>query len=218
MRAVNPSETDVFWEPEGNAKAEVKIKRSLFIGQLFLCKSAADARLSLAKAELEHKGANHNCWAYCLDSENLNPGITHFSDDGEPAGTAGKPILAAIRQSGMVNIMVVVTRHFGGIKLGVRGLIDAYGQAAADVITKTSRVQRTRSRHLTLSFPYDAAGDVTRLLDIFGSAPLAWRYTADAQGAEVEADFRVSTVPHAEAALDELLVKKRIHSWSWLPP
>ena len=209
---------DVFWEPEGDTRAEIKIKRSLFIGQLFLCKNAVEVRLSLAKAELEHKGAAHNCWAYCLNSESLASVATHFSDDGEPAGTAGRPILAAIGQSGIVNVMVVVTRYFGGIKLGVRGLIDAYGQAAADVITKAPRVQRVRSRRLVLRFPYNAAGCVAHLLDAFESAPLAWRYDVDAQGAEVEADFRISAMPHAESALNELLAKKRILSWFWLAP
>jgi uncharacterized YigZ family protein len=210
LRDVSPSDADFFWEPEGDAKAEIKIKRSLFIGQLFLCKDAADVRLFLAGVELEHKSANHNCWAYCLDYESLSLGATHFSDDGEPAGTAGRPILAAIKQSGIVNVMVVVTRYFGGIKLGVRGLIDAYGQTAADVISRTPHVQRVRSRRLTIRFSCEAAGDVTRLLNACGSVPLAWRYDADALGAEteVDADFRVSTMSHAEAALDELLAKK----------
>jgi uncharacterized YigZ family protein len=188
---------------------ELKIKRSLFIGHLGLCKNSEDTRAFLELVEAEHKNANHNCWAYCLS----NPETEHCSDDGEPSGTAGKPILGVIRQSGMVNLMVVVTRYFGGIKLGVRGLIDAYGQAAGGVVAKTRSVLRMRSRKLAICLPYNTIGDISRLLEPYGADVPAWKY-----GAEVEvcAEIRLSAVPQVTVALHELQARNLIFSWSWL--
>ena len=201
---------DELWEPAESATAELKIKRSLFIGHLGLCKNNEDVRAFLEQVESRHRNATHNCWAYYLNA----PETEHCSDDGEPSGTAGKPILHAIKQSGMVNLMVVVTRYYGGVKLGVRGLIEAYGQAAGDVISKTRRVLRVRSKKLEIRLPYNTIGDIVRLLEIYGTpdAP-AWEYGAEA---EVRAEVRESMAPQAATALQELQAKKLIFSWGWV--
>jgi len=200
---------DELWEPDEPATAELKIKRSLFIGHLGLCKNNENVRAFLEQAEAKYRNATHNCWAYCLSN-----GTEHCSDDGEPSGTAGKPILHAIKQSGMVNLMIVVTRYYGGVKLGVRGLIDAYGQAAGEVISKTIRVLRVRSKQLKIHLPYNTTGDIIRLLEIYGTpdAP-AWEYGAEA---EVCAEIKLSAAPQAAAALQELQAKSLIFSWDWV--
>jgi uncharacterized YigZ family protein len=220
--------SDDFFEPGETVTAELKIQRSRFIGCLAPCGSAEEARSILARAESLHKNANHHCWAYRLDPDS---GTVHSSDGGEPAGTAGKPILAAIRKSGLFNVIIVVTRYFGGIKLGVRGLIDAYGQTAADAASRAARVLSVRKRKVTVRLPYAAIGDVAHLLSVSGapgtpalSAPALgapalgapnWRYAAEA---EVVADVRASEASRLEASLDELLARNLILSWSWLSP
>jgi putative IMPACT (imprinted ancient) family translation regulator len=217
---------DDFFEPAPapakTGTAELKVKRSLFIGTLAPCESAEAARGVLARAEALYRDANHHCWAYRLDPDS---GTAHSSDGGEPAVTAGKPILADIRQSGLFNVLIVVTRDFGGIKLGTRGLIDAYGQTAADAASRAERVMNVRKRKVAICLPYAAIGDVAHLLGTGGTvgAP-EWRYdAADAvnantasAGVEAVADVKASGASRLEAALDELLARKRIRSWNWI--
>ena len=107
----------------GPASIEIEIKRSRFIAHALRVDNLAD---TLAFYEsVADASATHNCWAWRLDQQ------YRFNDDGEPASTAGKPILAAIEGKGLDHVMVVVTRYFGGIKLGVGGLVRAYSGSAA---------------------------------------------------------------------------------------
>ena len=205
----NDHGSDEFWEPAEPVAAELKIKRSLFIGHLAPCKSERDARAFLGKVKAEHRNATHNCWAYYLG----DPETEHCSDDGEPSGTAGKPILHAVGRSGMVNLMVVVTRYFGGVKLGVRGLIDAYGQTAEDAVSKVRRVLRIRSRRLEICLPYSIIGEVVSLLETYGTPdPPTWKYDIDV---EVWVDIRLSAAAKVTAALHELQAGNLVFSWSW---
>lgn len=103
---------------------EEKIERSRFIVHLKYIENINDAKEFITLKSKEHKNANHNCWAYIIGKK---ANWAHSSDNGEPSGTAGKPILNAINKYNLTNIVVVVTRYFGGVKLGIRGLIDAYG-------------------------------------------------------------------------------------------
>jgi uncharacterized YigZ family protein len=199
----------VFWEPAAFASAELKIKRSVFIGSLFPCKSASEAKDFLARLEAQHRNATHNCWAYCF----CDPEAEYCSDGGEPAGTAGKPILSAIKQSGLVNLIVVVTRYFGGVKLGVRGLIEAYGQAAAKAVSSAERALRTRSKRVVISFPYAIIGEVTHLLKTYGTPDEpVWTYGEEV---EVGAHVRLSSTSQLAYALNELQARKHVYSWSW---
>ena len=206
-------EADVFLEPADPVTVEEKIKRSLFIACLYPCRTVEAFRKILSEVESVYKEANHHCWAYCLGPD---PEIVHSSDDGEPSGTAGKPILASIRQSGMVNLAVVVTRYFGGIKLGVRGLIEAYGRVSGLAASKVERIVKTPSRGLVIRLPYDIIGEVTHLLNICGTVGVPeWVYGADV---EVFADVKSSSECRLTLALDELRARNRIHSWSWFSP
>jgi uncharacterized YigZ family protein len=91
----------------------------------------AEAKEFIQKVSKDHKTANHNCWAYVVGQKAENE---HASDAGEPSGSAGKPMLNALKKHNMTNVAAVVTRYFGGVKLGIRGLIDAYGQAVEEAI------------------------------------------------------------------------------------
>ena len=163
------------------------------------------------QVEARRRDATHNCWAYYL----CDPVTEHCSDDGEPPGTAGKPILNGIRQSGMVDLMVIVTRYFGGIKLGIRGLIDAYGQVTESVVAQAGRVLRIRSRRLVICLPYCIIGEIIRLLEMYGTGVPKWEYGVDV---EVVAEIRQSAVSKVAVMLHELQAKSIIFSWSWFLP
>ncbi|HET7712333.1 MAG TPA: YigZ family protein [Thermoanaerobaculia bacterium] len=109
----------------------------------------------------EHFDASHHCWAFRLRVANLH----RFSDAGEPAGTAGKPILAALERAGLVDSAIVVARWFGGTKLGTGGLARAYHEAAAAAIQSSSVVERYLYARYRLAASYAQAGAVYRLVD-----------------------------------------------------
>ncbi|MDR1875380.1 MAG: YigZ family protein [Synergistaceae bacterium] len=207
----NERSKDSYLEPAEPVAFEAKVRRSLFIGNLFPCRDAADVRAIIARVEGEHKNANHNCRAYVLgpDAE-----VVYGSDDGEPAGTAGKPILAAIRRSGITNVMVVVTRYFGGIKLGVRGLIEAYGNVAAEVLSRANPVEKIRSRRLAICLPYAIIGDVAHVLNAGGVVGVPeWVY---GEKVKVSAEIRLSATARITDLLDELQAREKICSWKWV--
>src|SRR5690606_40120786 len=105
-------------------------------------------------AEVADPGATHNCWAYRIG------GLYRSSDDGEPAGTAGRPILAAIDGQGLDEVVVVVTRWYGGIKLGAGGLVRAYGGCAAECLRTAPRRTLIEYVHLRLAYPFEHTGAV----------------------------------------------------------
>ncbi|OIQ58308.1 IMPACT family member YigZ [Moorella thermoacetica] len=141
------------------ATAEIKIERSRFIGHAREVDSEAAAREFIARIQAEHRQATHNCFAYRLVKGKQE--IAYYSDAGEPSGTAGRPILGAITGLGLTNVAVVVTRYFGGKKLGVRGLIEAYGQAARRVLEEAGSIRRVVTRELELTCSY---AELDRLL------------------------------------------------------
>ena len=134
------------------ATLETEVKHSRFIAR------AAPATTPEAALAFVHSAgepaATHNCWAYRIGGEYRS------SDDGEPSGTAGRPILAAIDGQGYDQVVVVVTRWFGGIKLGAGGLVRAYGGAAAECLRRAERLPLVELRELALSAPFDALGSV----------------------------------------------------------
>ena len=117
---------------------EIKVKGSRFIGRSFIVSNPDEAMEQLNKIKKIEYAATHNCYAYHIG---IDPQKIHFkySDDGEPSGTAGKPIYDILHGSGLTNILVVVTRYFGGTKLGTGGLVKAYGETAKLVIEKSGR-------------------------------------------------------------------------------
>ncbi len=117
-----------------------------------------EAAMNYVKAlKKEHFKANHHCYAYRLG---LNQQQFRANDDGEPSGTAGKPILGQIDSFGLTNVLVVVVRYFGGTKLGVSGLIQAYKQSAAEVLRQTIIVEKKVCDHYRLVFNYALMSDV----------------------------------------------------------
>ena len=108
----------------------IEIKKSKFFGYLFDVNSLEEVTKILEKLKKEHKKATHICYAYKIKN---GQEIVKFNDDGEPSGTAGRPILNVIEKKNLQNIMVCVVRYFGGIKLGAGGLVRAYTKCASDL-------------------------------------------------------------------------------------
>ena len=141
-----------YYSIEKDRKVETKIKRSIFIAHLHNVKNMKEAKDYISKIATEHKTANHNCWAYIVGKK----GETfHSSDAGEPSGTAGLPILNTLKKHNMTNIAIVVTRYFGGIKLGIRGLIDAYGESVENAIVKFPLKKLVKTIEYNIITTYD---------------------------------------------------------------
>jgi uncharacterized YigZ family protein len=146
------------------ASHAIEVKHSRFLAQATPVDNAADAL-----AFLEHIArtpATHHCWAYRVGAEYRS------SDDGEPAGTAGRPILAAIDGQGFDRVMVVVTRWYGGVNLGAGGLVRAYGGAAAECLRTASRLPLIAMRELDIHAPFEDTGAVHAALAAHGAQRL----------------------------------------------
>ena len=147
---------------------EVEIKRSRFIGYAARVDTEDAARDFLAELRAGHREARHVCHAFVLGADR---DTQRSSDDGEPSGTAGAPILKAItgRQTSpgvteLSDVLVAVVRYFGGIKLGAGGLVQAYSDTAAATLDAAPIVARQRMRQLTIALPMDAAGRIETIL------------------------------------------------------
>ncbi len=144
-----------------------KIKGSRFIASVAPIASEAEANDFLAGRRDEFKDATHNCFAWRLAEGEA----FRYNDDGEPSGTAGRPILQEIDGRGLVRVAVVVTRYYGGTKLGSGGLVRAYGGAAAAVLDQARVVEQPVVDHLQLRFGYDLDGPVRGVLSRFRITP-----------------------------------------------
>ena len=141
-----------FYSIEKDRKVETKIKRSVFIAHLHYVESMKEAKDYISRISSEYKTANHNCWAYIVGEK----GETfHSSDAGEPSGTAGMPMLNALKKYNMINIAIVVTRYFGGVKLGIRGLIDAYSKSVENAIVKVPLEKLVKTIEYNIITTYD---------------------------------------------------------------
>lgn len=148
------------WTVAEETHYEMRIERSRFIAHCATATSEAEAREFIGQVRLQYADATHNCYAYRVGS-GPEP-ITYYHDHGEPSGTAGKPILNAILQAGLQQTVVVVTRYFGGKKLGVRGLIDAYHQTAAELLALAGRRLWVEGIRCRLILPYSQWAIVQR--------------------------------------------------------
>ena len=141
-----------FYSVKEDVQHEIKIKRSRFICHLHYCETLIAAKKFIHKISKECQTANHNCWAYIVGDNGEN---VHSSDAGEPAGSAGKPMLNMLKKHETTNIVAVVTRYFGGVKLGIRGLIDAYGMAVDETITQYPLIKLVNYRYYNTKLKYD---------------------------------------------------------------
>lgn len=143
----------------GEAKHTEKMSR--FLAFAYHVESADEARARLKEIQNAYHDSRHVCWAYII-----GPEMTEYqlNDNGEPSGTAGKPILGQIRSHGVTNVLVAVVRYFGGIKLGTSGLIAAYRQAASMALDDAGRREMHRMEQYRLEVPYITLDSVMRLI------------------------------------------------------
>ncbi len=143
------------------AGAEIIVKKSKFIGEVFSIKSDDEANDFILQTKKKYFDAKHHCFAYCL-GDTVNS--IRFSDDKEPSGTGGRPILEVIQQGDMVNTLIIVTRYFGGILLGTGGLCRAYREAAGLALDNSVRLERKEGVKVSINIPYEIYGKVENLL------------------------------------------------------
>ncbi|SYW17144.1 YigZ family protein [Oenococcus oeni] len=134
-----------------NSTKELIIKKSRFIADIYPLKEEQEAKKIIEKVRKKNPNANHVVFAYTVG---LNREIQRMSDNGEPVGTAGKPVLDAITKNNLINVLITVTRYFGGIKLGAGGLIRAYSQSASQTIENAQLATLVNYDRLQLIFDY----------------------------------------------------------------
>ena len=174
--------TPVMSSVRGESYAEYVIKKSKFIARAVHITTEEEAQAYLRDGKKQYWDARHNCYAYRLG---MNFEKQKSSDDGEPSGTAGKPILEVLKNKGLTNTLVVVTRYFGGIKLGTGGLIRAYGTAAVAALDNAIIEDYIDCRILYLQTDYSFLSATERLLPDF-EAVITKRDFADFVGLTVE--------------------------------
>lgn len=153
--------SDFFKTVKGISQGLYKEKMSKFISFAEPVQSADEAKAVIKKYQNQYHDARHVCWAYMIGTER-NEYLS--SDNGEPSGTAGKPILGQINSFGLTNIVIVVVRYFGGIKLGTSGLIVAYREAAAEAIKAGEILECHEQATLTFTFAYLGMNDVMKVI------------------------------------------------------
>lgn len=163
-----------------HGQAELFIKKSRFIANVAPVKTEAEAWNFIERLRTEHRDATHNCFAFKAAN------VQRMSDDGEPSGTAGRPILEVLDRQGLSDTVVVVTRYYGGILLGAGGLVRAYSQAAAEGTQAAGIAIATLAIDLEIVLDYTLVGKVQHLLTQAGALTLDSRFDQ-----EVTITFRV---------------------------
>ncbi len=187
--------------PLGYGETLVIEKKSKFIGYCDRVETEQQASDFIAKIKSKHKDATHNCSAFYLK----NGGISRCSDDGEPSGTAGVPILEVLRKSETLNGVIVVTRYFGGILLGAGGLVRAYSETASQAL-KASGISVIRlCSTVEFSVDYNYYERVCRIIEAIGGKTLNADFAVDVT---IKAVFLSEDVERFTKELSELLQKK----------
>ncbi len=156
--------SDTYKTIELTAEGLYKEKGSKFIAYAFPVSNELQIKEIVAKLKKEHHSARHHCFAWRLGSDHQ---VFRINDDGEPSGTAGRPIFGQIQHHGLTNLLVVVVRYFGGILLGTSGLINAYKQAASNVLGNAAVVEKIIETTIEVNFDYLAMNEFMMVLKEF---------------------------------------------------
>lgn len=160
LRAMNLFE-DTYTTIENPVTGLFKDKGSKFIAYAFPFNNEHELKDLLIKVKTEHPKARHHCYAYRLG---IDRSVFRVNDDGEPAGSAGRPILNTLLSAELTNILVVVVRYFGGTLLGIPGLINAYKSATQDAIDQASKIEKHEEDVYEIQFDYPQMNDIMRLV------------------------------------------------------
>ena len=187
---------DKIYVPYQEAESEFVEKRSRFIGHIWPVDSEDQAQELIRRVKKQHYDARHNCWCYLLGGT-----VVRYSDDGEPQGTAGQPMLAVFQREHVTNVLCVVTRYFGGIKLGTGGLVRAYqGMVKLGLETLPTREHMIPARvEVVLDYPH---------ITVFRRLLPDYRATVASENFGVDATYELllpdQNIPALETALTEL--------------
>lgn len=154
-------ESDAYLTIEAVSEGVYKEKGSRFIAHAYPVTSPEEIKTLLEKERKEYHDARHHCFAFVLGADRQT---WRVNDDGEPSGTAGKPILGKINSYNLTDILIVVTRYFGGKLLGTSGLINAYRTASGLAIENSRIIELTVKEHFEISFPYTVMNDVMKII------------------------------------------------------
>ena len=164
-----------YYIPTEAAEAELVEKRSRFIGQVRPVETEEEARAFVEQVKKKHYDARHNCWCYRL----RDGGVERYSDDGEPQGTAGQPMLNVFQREEVTNVVCVVTRYFGGVLLGAGGLVRAYTQSAKDALDAAGVSVVRRWVEAAVPCPYSFFDRVKLEVEAYGGVLGETEYAAD---------------------------------------
>ncbi|PSV18634.1 YigZ family protein [Photobacterium leiognathi subsp. mandapamensis] len=183
------SNSEPYLVPTADVVFEEEIKKSRFITYLAHTPNIEAAKQFVQQIKERHHDARHNCWAFVAGrpTDSMKWG---FSDDGEPSGTAGKPILAQLTGSGVGEITAVVTRYYGGIRLGTGGLVKAYGGGVQQALTRLETKQKVITSELQLSCEYNQVSLVESLLSEYNGTQLHADY-GNQVTMQIELDSRI---------------------------
>lgn len=152
---------DVYLSIDSRSEGQYKAKGSKFIAIAFPVKTEAEVKAKLQEVRKSYHDARHHCYAYRLG---FDKSAYRFNDDGEPSGTAGRPIFGQIQSKDLTNILIIVVRYFGGTKLGVSGLITAYKTAAHEALEESNIRSHTVNDVYEVSFEYPLMNEVMRIV------------------------------------------------------
>lgn len=169
-------EEDIYKTIAGRAEATYTEKRSKFIATAIPVRTTAEVKVCVEEFQKRYYDARHVCYAYMLGAERKD---FRANDNGEPSGTAGKPILGQINSNELTDILIVVVRYFGGIKLGTSGLIVAYRMAAAQALSAATIVEKTVDEDVQVAFEYPFLNDVMRIVKELSPEILEQSYDMD---------------------------------------
>lgn len=158
---ISTMESDIYRTIAAPSEGIYKEKGSRFIANAYPVARYEDIRYLTEKIKKDRHDARHHCFAYMLGHKRDN---WRVNDDGEPSGTAGKPILGQINTRELTNTLIIVSRYFGGTLLGVSGLINAYRTASAEALINADIVEKTVREYYEISFPYLSMNDVMKIL------------------------------------------------------
>ena len=191
--------SDTYRTIENEAKGLFKDRGSRFIAIAIPVTTQEEIKSRLEELRKEYHDARHHCYAWVLSPDRQS---WRVNDDGEPSGTAGKPIIGQINSRELTNILVVVVRYFGGTLLGVSGLINAYRSAASDALDNATVTERHLTERWLVTFPYAAMNDVMKVLKDESCSQSAHNYSGEEVGVEVS--FRSSRSEHVQERLGKI--------------
>jgi uncharacterized YigZ family protein len=185
--------------PAAETRTEIEVKKSRFIATASPVFSVDEAKEFIKRIKTEFADASHNVPAYQIGFGAST--LAHCNDDGEPSGTAGRPMLAVVQGSGLGDVAVVVTRYFGGTKLGTGGLVRAYSDATKAVIAALPLAEKVPTHTVMLAIPYSHLERVRLLVEAYNGRLLDEEFAADIT---ITAQFTVENFPEFQEALREM--------------